>query len=63
MVSDRARARGITVLDMQPVFLAHHAVHGRRFDFADDGHWNGLAHALAAEAIAATPAFQGLVTP
>ena len=60
---DRARARGITVVDMQPVFLAHHAVHGRRFDFADDGHWNGLAHALAAEAIAATPAFQGLGTP
>ena len=47
---DRANRSGIHVIDMEPVFAGHYAVHGRRFEFPTDGHWNELGHELAAEA-------------
>lgn len=49
-----ATGRGHPVVDMQPIFTEHHRRHGERFEFADDGHWNGLAHELAARAVLAT---------
>jgi hypothetical protein len=48
----RALERGYAVIDMQSVFSTHYAAHAERFEFSDDGHWNALAHRLAAEAIA-----------
>ncbi|MGE4504940.1 MAG: hypothetical protein AB7D51_06285 [Desulfovibrionaceae bacterium] len=47
---DRARANGIRVVDMQRVFAEDYARRVERFEFSEDGHWNGLAHGLAARA-------------
>ncbi|WP_141213360.1 hypothetical protein [Janthinobacterium sp. PC23-8] len=41
---------GYPVLDMQPVFARHWAVQRERLDFLPmDGHWNKVAHGLAAQ--------------
>lgn len=41
---------GFPVLDMQPVFARHWAAQRERLDFAPmDGHWNKVAHGLAAQ--------------
>ncbi|MBF0292870.1 MAG: hypothetical protein HQK86_12020 [Nitrospinae bacterium] len=50
----QAKARGFTVVDMQPVFVEHYKKHGQRFEYKTDGHWNGLAHGLAAKALSET---------
>lgn len=47
----RAHQLGYAVVDMQDVFSSHYAAHAERFEFPDDGHWNALAHQLAAMAI------------
>ena len=47
----RALQAGYAVVDMQTVFAPHYARLGERFEFSDDGHWNALAHRLAAEAV------------
>lgn len=62
-VMEQAAARGIGVVDLQPVFVASYAQNGQRFEFATDGHWNSLGHQLAAEAIEAMPMFQRLFAP
>ncbi len=47
-----ARAGGLQVLDLAPVFVSDYAHHHAPLDFgAVDVHWNGYAHALAAEAL------------
>jgi hypothetical protein len=46
-----ARRRGYQVLDMQPVFIARHALDGARFEFPTDKHWNALGHELVAQAM------------
>ncbi len=46
-----ATARGFSVIDMQPVFFAHHRATGARYEFPTDGHWNGLAHGLVAQEV------------
>lgn len=46
-----ARQNGIAYLDTTPA-LAAAAARGELVHFADDGHWNGEAHRVAAEAIA-----------
>jgi hypothetical protein len=51
-LEQRTLQRGYAVIDMQSVFSTHYAAHAERFEFPDDGHWNALAHRLAAEAIA-----------
>lgn len=48
---DKARESGFQVIDLEPVFMAHFAEHGIRFDFEHDAHWNALGHRLAAEAL------------
>ena len=46
----RARQHGYAVVDMQPVFAQHWAVRRERMDFLPmDGHWNKVAHGLAAQ--------------
>ncbi len=45
-----ARRAGYEAIDMDPAFFAHYRATGERFEFPTDGHWNGLAHRLAAEA-------------
>lgn len=45
-----ARRAGYEAIDMDPAFFAHYRATGERFEFPTDGHWNGLAHKLAAEA-------------
>ena len=47
----RARAAGFTVLDLQPVFAADYAAHGRRFEYPYDRHWNARGHAVVAAAL------------
>lgn len=63
------RAKGFAVVDMQPVFERHWATYRERMDFLPmDGHWNKVAHQLAAEQLiplvgadvtAASPAVRG----
>lgn len=53
-----ALARGHEVIDLEPIFSAAHARDGRRFEHEDDRHWNGVAHRLAAGAIARSKLFQ-----
>jgi hypothetical protein len=56
--SEQAKARGYQVLDMQPVFIAKHALDGSRFEAAPtDGHWNALANRLVAEQIEKSAVF------
>lgn len=45
----KAAAAGYEAIDMDTVFLPHYLKQAARFEFPNDGHWNGLAHALAAE--------------
>lgn len=49
----QARRAGFTVADMQPVFERHWAALHERLDFLpSDGHWNSVAHRLAARQVA-----------
>jgi hypothetical protein len=48
----QARLAGFTVADMQPVFVQHWAALHERMDFLPaDGHWNSVAHQLAAQQV------------
>lgn len=47
-----ARRHGYQVVDMQPVFARHWEQQRERMDFLPvDGHWNPVAHKLAAQQI------------
>lgn len=46
-----ARRQGYETLDMQPVFIAHHREHRRRFEWPQDRHWNPLGHEMCWEAV------------
>jgi hypothetical protein len=59
----QATARGIGVVDLQPIFADSYAQKGQRFEFATDGHWNGLGHQLTAEAIETMPMYQRIFAP
>jgi hypothetical protein len=48
---DRANETGYEVIDMQPLFMAHFARFGRRFEYTNDDHWNPLGHELFFEAM------------
>lgn len=60
---EQAQARGIGTVDLQPIFVEHYARERQRFEFPHDGHWNGLGHALAAQAIERTPLFERFRDP
>ena len=53
---------GYEAIDMQPRFVARHQRDGARFEFRIDGHWNGIGHQEASEAIVASRMFQEIVT-
>ena len=42
----RAQQAGFEVIDMDPRFFARFASGPIEFEFAGDGHWNGLAHGI-----------------
>lgn len=48
---ERGRQAGFEMIDLETTFAAHHAVHGERFEFPDDGHWNALGHRLLFETL------------
>lgn len=51
---EAAKRNGYEAIDMEPRFIARHRRDDARFEFAIDGHWNGLGHQEAAEAIASS---------
>ncbi|MGQ0677902.1 MAG: hypothetical protein ACT4N4_17710 [Rhodospirillales bacterium] len=46
----RAQANGYEVIDIDPMFQEHYRRNRQRFEFPRDGHWNAVAHGVAAEA-------------
>lgn len=50
-LSDRARALGYEVIDLDPWFFARHRRSGERFDFKRDRHWNSAGHEVAFDAV------------
>jgi len=52
-----SRQRGFGTIDLDPFFFARHRADGARFEFPTDGHWNGLAHGIAAQALMDGPFF------
>ena len=52
-----ARQAGFEVIDMDEHFLAQHPTEPAAFQFPTDAHWNGRAHGLAADAVAASATF------
>jgi len=70
-LAQRAGASGFEVIDMDPIFRAAFQTRREHFDYQPvDGHWNGLAHHLAAQAVAryingqlgTTPTYNSAVT-
>ena len=56
----KAAGLGYEAIDMHPWFHARHRLDGARFEFAIDGHWNGLGHEEAMKAIVASETFKRL---
>jgi hypothetical protein len=50
--------RGYEAIDADRYFFDHFRLHGQRFEWPTDGHWNGLAHGIMAEAIAESRTYQ-----
>jgi hypothetical protein len=57
---DKARALDYEVIDLDPMFMAPERA-GQRYEFPDDGHWNGNGHAIAASAVASSRLLAGLL--
>lgn len=51
---ETAILKGYEVIDLQSPFIARHDKDGARFEFPTDGHWNGLGHQVAADAVSAS---------
>jgi hypothetical protein len=47
----KAAAHGYEVIDLDTRFIPRNTRTGERFEFADDAHWNGVGHGVAAEAV------------
>jgi hypothetical protein len=52
-----ARRAGYEVIDMDTIFMPRFSATGERYEFPNDGHWNGLAHGLAAGAVGRSQLF------
>ena len=48
---EQSRKHLFEIVDMDVVFREHFQKYRQVFEFQTDGHWNGLAHGLAAEAV------------
>ncbi|TWI64666.1 hypothetical protein IQ16_05725 [Bradyrhizobium huanghuaihaiense] len=46
-----AETLGYEVIDMDPLFFADFQLHGGRFEYPRDAHWNPTAHAMVAKAM------------
>lgn len=46
-----AARRGYPVIDMEPPFVQHYRMHGQRFEWPQDAHWNALGHGVCADAL------------
>ncbi len=47
----KAASQGFEVINLQPLFIAHHEEAGERFEFPFNNHWNATGHAILADAI------------
>ena len=54
-----ARRRGYETIDLEPAFVEHYRVHGQRFDWLQDAHWNPLGHEMCSEAVAGSALLSG----
>jgi hypothetical protein len=52
--ASKAAALGYEVIDLDPWFFAHLARRADRFEHPRDGHWNSIAHGVAADALMAS---------
>ena len=59
---EAAQIYGYEAIDMETGFLARYRRDGARFEFAIDGHWNGIGHQEVADAIASSHMFQVLMS-
>src|SRR5437867_300289 len=57
-----AERNGYEAIDMEPRFISRHRQDGSRFEFAIDGHSNGLGHQEAAEVIATSHMLQVMMS-
>ncbi len=48
---NEAALHGYAVIDMQPLLVEHYRMQRRRFEWAQDYHWNSLGHSLCADAL------------
>ena len=48
---EKAAALGYEAIDLDTRFIPRHARTGESFEFADDNHWNGAGHEVAAQAV------------
>jgi hypothetical protein len=55
----QATQRGYEVIDLQPSFIAR-SRDGTRFEFPTDGHWNAVAHAVVADALASSKLYAAI---
>lgn len=56
----KAVGLGYRVVDMQPLFIQNFAANGKRFEYPQDGHWNGRGHGVAARAVRESGFLRGL---
>jgi len=55
-----ARELGYEAIDLDERFFARYSRTGERYEFADDAHWNGVGHGVAAEAAGSSGLFSRL---
>jgi len=55
-----AGRRGYEVIDLQPRFVARSADGKTIFEFSTDGHWNGTAHSVVAQALVSSRLYQSV---
>jgi hypothetical protein len=52
---EKAASLGYDAIDLDRMFLERHRRSGERFEFARDGHWSGIGHAAAFDAVRDSP--------
>lgn len=50
-----SRRNGFQVVDLDPHFFETYKTDNQRYEFPTDGHWNGHAHQVAAQALLSSP--------